>query len=362
MTRPTLFLLSLVAAFAAAAPAHAAESFLGVGSDGAAVRFTSQAPSTLSDPVPVAGLEPGDRIVALTPGLAVGRSGRLYRLRADLARVTPTRVLLPVQGDSFSIVADPELRQARFFSDAGQDVLVDLAAETTAPGPGLRSAAGEVLRPAVGRLRDGRLAGVIAGRPILYVETAPGSNVLEERRLRLRERVAFPSRLAVAGVGDQVYVVTGFAERLRFRQSKFLRIDPQTREVRGEAGPYFPREIRAVLPTGTVPDDTRPPRLRVLSAPRTLSLRDLREGRVRVRVRCDEPCSVFAATAVGGRTNAGSGATRATRRAFTIPLPRHGERELRLLRRGRARASLRISAVDFVGNTTRVERRVRIVR
>jgi mRNA-degrading endonuclease RelE of RelBE toxin-antitoxin system len=358
----TRFALTLLTLLALAAPAKAAESFLGVATEGPALRFTSQAPSTLGEPSAITGLDRGDRVVAMTPGLALGRSGRLYRLRADLLRATPTPALVALQGATFSVVATEEAAtQARVLSDAGQDVLVDLASGAVTPGPGLRSAAGEVLRPAVGRLRDGRLAGVVSGRPLLYTETAPGSNVLQERPLRLRDRVAFPHKLSVAVAGDAVYVVTGFAERLRRPQSQFLRIDLSTFEVRGEAGPYFPREIQAVLATGTIPDDNTAPRLRVLSAPRTLSLRRLRTGDYRVRLRCDEPCSVFVSTAVGGRSNAGSGATRATTPAFTVRLAPHSLRELRLLRLGRARARLRFFAADFAGNTRTIYRRVRIV-
>lgn len=362
MTRSALLLLTLLALLAAAAPAHAADSFVGVATEGPAVRFTSQAPSTLLGPDAVLGLDEGDRVLAMGPGLALGRSGRLYRMDAPRLRVTPTPAVVALQGDSFSLVPDPAAAQARVLSDTGQDVFVDLASGAVTPGPGLRSTAGEALRPAVGLARDGRLVGVVAGRPALYVETAPGSSVMEERRLRLRDRVAFPNRLSLAVAGNAAYVVTGFPEQLRRRQSQFLSIDLSTLEVRGEAGPYFPREIRTVVWTGSVPDDETAPRVRVLSAPRTLSLRRLRTGDYRVRLRCSEACSVFVATGVGGRSNAGSGATRVKTDPFTVRLAPHALRELRLLRLGRARANLRIYAGDFAGNARTIRLRVRIVR
>ena len=359
MTRSALLLL--LTFLLCAAPARAAESFLAVATEGPALRFTSQAPSTLSEPEGLRGLEPGDRVVAMTPGFALGRSGRLYRLRADLLQVTPTPAVVPLQGTTFSVVADDTGGRARVFSDAGQDAVADVATGTVTPGPGLRSAGGEALRPAVGRLRDGRLVGVVAGRPLLYVESAPGSNVLAERRLRLRERVAFPAKLAIAVTGDTVNVVTGFAERLRHPQSQLISIDLATLAVRGEAGPYFPREIRTLVSTGSVPDDERPPRVRVLSAPRSVTVRALRTGGVRIRLRCDEPCRVFVSTAVGGRPNAGSSASRLTARPFTLRLPAHSPREIALLRRARGRTYLRIFAGDFAGNGRTVNRRLRIV-
>ena len=363
MPRLALLLLTLVTALVAAAPAQAAESFLGVLADGRAVTFTNQTTNKTSSPRRIAGLEPGDRVVALTSGLALGRSGRLYRLRADLLRATPTRVQIPLEGANHSVIADPELIRARIFSDSGQDVYVDLVAETTTPGPGLRGPAGEPLRASVARLRDGRLAAIVPGRPALYVETAPGTNVMNERRLDLRDRVAFPNPVALGIAGDFAYALTGFPEELTPPQSRLLRINLTSGRVDGEGGPYFLRQLVAIVPTGTVPDDTTAPRLRVVSAPSTVSLRELRAGTVRVRVRCSEGCYVYAGTAVGGRSNSSVSATRATAGTLTLRLGRHTPRELRLLRIApRKRTFLRLSVYDFANNRRVVNKRVRIVR
>ena len=362
MTRFAPILAALVTALAAAAPARAAESFLGVLADGRTARFTSQAPTNITPPREVAGLEAGDRIVALTNGLAVGSSGRLYRFRADLLRATATRVLLPMQGRSFSVVVDPELTRARFLSDAGVDQVVDVRGETVSPGPGLRLESGAPVAPVVTLLPDGRLAGVVAGRPALYVETAPGSNVMAERPVLLRDRIAFPAPLAFAVAGATGYAVTGFPERTRLPQSRLLRVDLATGRVTGEAGPYFTRQLVTFASTGTVPDDVTPPRVRVLRFPRTVSLRTLRAGRVTLRLRCSEACFALASTAVGGRANASGASTRATAGTLTVRLPPHGRRERRLLWLGRDRAFIRLDVHDFVGNRRRIVRRVRVVR
>jgi hypothetical protein len=364
MTRFAPILAALVTALAAAAPAQAAESFLGVLADGRTVRFTSQAPTNITPPRAVSGLEAGDRIVALTNGLAVGGSGRLYRFRADLLRATATRVRLPMQGRSFSIVVDPEFTRARFLSDAGVDQVVDVRGETVTPGPGpgLRLESGAPVAPVVTRLPDGRLAGVVPGRAALYVETAPGSGVMAERPVALRDRIAFPPPLAFAVTSETGSAVTGFPESTRHPQSRLLRVDMATGRVTGEAGPYFTRQLVTFASTGAVPDDVTPPRVRVLRFPRTVSLRALRAGRVTLRLRCSEACYALASTAVGGRGNASGGSTRATAGTLTVRLPRHGRRERRLLWLGRDRAFIRLDVHDFVDNRRRIVRRVRVVR
>ncbi len=365
MPRSAALLLTLLAGLLAAAPAQAAERFLGVLADGRAARFTSQAPTALTTPRPIAGLARGDRVVALGAGHALGRSGRLYRLDTRALRATPTGARLDLQGASFSLLVDAAGSRARVLSDAGQDVLVDLAAGTTAPGPGLRTAAGQVVRPAAALLPDGRIAGVDTSRATLVTETAPGSNVVTETPLRnpREARLRLPGPNAFALAGGAGYLVSGFPPQQR-PQSRFLPVDLATGDVTGESGPYFFRELRAVLPLGTVADDRRGPRLRIVGAPRRVSLRALaRRGGFRLRVRCSEGCFVFASSAVGGRSNAAATRTTDVARTFTVRLPRLAGREVRLmrLRVGRT-AFFRVRGQDWAGNTAATARRFRVVR
>lgn len=363
MTRAAPVLLLVLLALVAAPSAHAAESFVGVLADGRAVRFTDQAPTAISSPRPIAGLARGDRVVALAPGLALGRTGTLYRLDARALRATSTGIRVALRGRGFSLVASPG--RARILSDAGQDLTVDLMTRGMTPGSGLRLATGAPVRATVSALPDGRLVGVEPYRGTMVTETVPGSGVVAEAPLRNErgDRLRFARHLGFATAGGAGYLLSGFPERTFRRQARFFRVDLSSAGTRGEGGPFFRREVVAIAPLGTVEDDRAAPRARFASAPRRVSTRALRrEGGVRLRIRCSEGCFAYGATAVGGRPNLAASASRDTAGTVTLSLPRLGRRELRLMRLGARRVNFRVTVRDWAGNQRIITRRFRLVR
>lgn len=364
---PRLLLLPLtLLALAVPAQAQAAESFLGVLADGRAVRFSDDAPTGLTTPRRITGLAEGDRVVALAPGLALGRSGRVYRFDTGATRATGTVAQVALRGTSFSLLLDPARTRARVLSNAGQDVTVDVASGATAPGAGLRTTAGQPLAPAATLPADGRLAGVDRARGTLVTETAPGSGVATELPLTTarRTRLTLAEPMAFAVASGRGYLLTALPGTGRVPQSRFIGIDLASGATTGEAGPYFFRRLVALLPAGPVPDDTRPPRASIVSAPRRVSLRDLAvAGRVRFRLRSSEAFQVFASTAIGGRSNIGTLISRDTPGTVTARLPRLSRQELRLMRFRLGRtATFRASVRDWAGNVRTVDRSFRVVR
>ena len=366
MTRLLLILLLGLAALATASPARAAESFTGVMVDGRAVSFDDESIPGLSAPRRIAGVAAGDRIVALSSDLALGRSGTLYVFDRQALRVSPTTARMRLTGKWFSLIADREGRFAQVVSDTGQHFLVDRANFSVTPGPGLRLTDGTLIRPAATLLPDGRIVGVEPARGTLVTETAPGSGAFTEVPVKnSREaRLQYESPLALSVAGGRGYLVSGLPGARRFKQSRLIRIDLATGRTTGESGPYFFRQFAALVPGGTAPIDTAAPRITWVSYPRTVRLRDLaRDGGVRFRVRCSEACSLVGSSGVGGRSNFGVGITRDMPGTVEIRLARHFERELRLLRfRLGKTIKLRVFARDFAGNTQTYDRNVRLVR
>lgn len=363
MPRVILTLVLLLAA-AFPAPASAAESFVGVLEDGRATRFTTPGYTAITTPKRIAGVARGDRIVALTRSVALGRSGRLYRFDARRLRATATGARIALRGTSFSVVELPGGR-VRVLSDAGLDVAVDPATGAEEAGPGLRRADGARIAPSVALLPDGRLTGVDAHRLALVTETAPGSGVMTETRLRtsgIVRRLEGPVSFALAG--GRATILSQLPRSLRVRQSQLLFANLADGALTGEAGPFFRRALRAIAPLGTVPDDRTPPQARFVGLPRTLSLRDLRvDRRVSIRVRCSAGCIVSASTGVGGRTNATTTAMRDTPGVVRVRLFGLNQREARLMRLRLGRTVVvRAFVMDWHGNRRTIERKVRLRR
>lgn len=360
------FALILIALLAVPAQADAAQQFLGVLQTGEAVKFTAEAPTSLSRARAFSGIERGDRVVAIAPGFALGRQGKLYVLDVGSLRARVTIARVQLRGTRWTLAVSPDRRRVRIVGNAGEDYLVDARDFSVAEGPGLRLAAnGALVQPAVTTLPDGRIAGVDRARRTLVTETAPGSGSLNETPLRAR----FPAGLdltdplSFAVAGNTGYAIASLGRPPR-RQSRLISIDLQTGAATGESGPFFYREIVAVTPLGIVPDDTKAPSVRLLGTPKTLSLRAMaRSGGVRFRVRCSEGCFVFAGTAIGGRSNIVTGRSTDMAGVLEFSLPRHTQRELRLLRlRLGKTAFIRVSARDWAGNVTVVQKRLRVTR
>ena len=365
MSRFAVIALALLALLAGAAPASADEAFLGVLSDGRAARFTNTALPAVTPPQRVSGLARGDRIVSLSANHALGSSGRIYRFAAGTRRATATGVDLALSGRNFSLVVDPGQNRARVVSDRGQDLVADLASGTVTAGPGLRTTSGAQITPVLALLPDGRLVGVDAIRNALVTEKERGSSVFAELPLRNRReqelQLAHPLQFAIAA--GRGYLLSGFPRPGRTPQSRLIQVDLATGQTTGEAGPFFFRELVALMALATVAPDRTAPRASFVDPPSRVSLRTVsRTGGLRLRVRCSEACSVFAATAIGGRRNAVSFATRDTAGVITVVPPGVRGRALRLMRlRLNKDIFLRATVQDMTNNAREISHRVRLV-
>jgi hypothetical protein len=358
--------LLITALLAFAAPAQAAESFLGVLSDGKLVRFSDEAPTALSTPKAVSGLKRGDRIVALAPGYALGRSGTLYILNSKLGRVTPSVAEVRLTGRSWTLAVLPDNRHVRVFSDTGEETVIDTANFSISPGPGIKLQDGTPVKLAATAMNDGRIVGVDPARGTLVSETAPGSGAATELPLRnTREvKLQFATPLSFAGAAGRGYILSGLPGTKLHPQSRLVKVDLATGRTTGESGPYFFRQLVSFAPLGSTPPDTEPPRIRFLDVPKTVSLRDLAKPyKVRFSVSCSEACQVLGGSAVGGRSNIVTVASRDTPGPLTLLLPRANAKELRLMRfRLGKTIKLRAFVRDWVGNSRIYDRDVRLVR
>jgi hypothetical protein len=381
MLRPRTLLTAALAGLAAAAfanPAGAAtQSFAGVLDDGRLVRFTSEAPTALTTPIPVRGLERGEQLLALGGHqgrlYGLGSSARLYTVDAATGLATPAAGGRPLaqglRGRRFSLAVSPDGTRARIVSDVGQDLFVDLTTGAETPGPGLRAEDGSPLRPAVTFAPDGRLVGFDLARRVAVRETSPDSGVLATTtppnvgRLFVfapREPAAYA--LDFAGRG---FLLSAFTDnRGRDRQSQLGRFEPATAPVATAFSGTFLRRLTTVGALGRVPDDERPPRA-VIRVPRTMSLRALlRTQEIPVRVRLDEAAQVVVSLRVGARSRAGFGLQTldipTTYRRLRLPL---NQRDRRVLRRAAGRRiRIVITTGDFAGNGRSVVRSTRLTR
>jgi hypothetical protein len=360
------FALVLLTLLATAAPASAAESFLGVLDDGRAVRFTDEAPTALTQPLRVPGLRSGDRIVALAPGFALGRSGTVYVLLEREVRVRETVARIPMEGRSWSVARMPGHSNLRVFASTGREFVVNLGNFSVSDGDGLRLQDGTPVRAAVTALPDGRLVGIDATRGTLVTETGPFADVVTELRLTNAHepRLQLEQPLTFSVAGGSGWLVAGLPGSSRRPQSRLIQVDLASGRTSREAGPFFFRRLRSVAPLGTARPDTTPPRVTWRDVPSRISLRRLaRNGGVRFSVRCSEACIALGGTGVGGRTNAVSSGSRDTAGTIRFSLPRHSAREIRLMRLRLGRTiKLRVFARDWAGNSRTYDRDVRLVR
>lgn len=385
--QPMLRRLILLAVLAAlAAPAHAgaqgpptavaplagtgaSTSFLGITTENLATQFFDTSPTKLRTPRRITGLAPGDRILTVTYGYALGRTGRLYRLSnvGGLApSVAPTPVQLSLLGQNFSLVALPT--GVRVLSDSGLDVLADPTTGQVVPGTGFRLADGTPVAGVWSLLSDGRMSGLAPRRGTLLTETAPGSGIVDEVRLGPSSRSPYDTaefRTPISWVvpRDQPvgFLLTRVPQISRV-QSMLVQVSLRTGRTVPRLAPFFRRGIQTMLPVGgTVPasaDDASAPKLSNIEVPRRISLRDLRVNyRVKVGARCSEGCILFAASAVGGRSNISRSVARDTPGKLRIALYGVRGRAYQLMKRRVGRtAIIRLRVSDFAGNTTIVDR------
>jgi hypothetical protein len=359
-----------------AAPAAAdTNTFAGILDDGRLVRFTSQAPTALTTPVPVRGMRQREQVLALAGRqgrlYGLGSAARLYAIDPVTARATPVaggvELAQGLRGRRFSLVISADGARARILSDVGQDVTVDLATGASTTGPGLRAEDGSAIDPTVTTGADGRLVGVDLGRRAGVQETAPGSGVAKAAALQGFARAftfppADPTAFAVGAADGVGYLLSAFSDRGRDRQSQLTRVNAGTGQATFAS--TFMRRLVTFGATGAVAEDERAPRARI-TVPRRMSLRSvLGRRRVPVTVRMDEGGQVLTSFRMGARDRAGFGLVTTdvptTYRGLDVPL---NLRDRRVLRRyvGR-RVRIAVTTNDFAGNGRTVIRQTRLTR
>ena len=368
--------LAFLALLGLPASAHGAEGFLGVLEDGRMVRFSSQAPASLTTPRSPVGMVPGERLIAVSNGprgpVGVGSNAQLYALDPDSGRAQAigTPFEQGLRGTRFSLAAGPGATSARLLSDVGQDLVVDLETGATRPGPGLtRADDGARVRPAADAAADGRLFGVQLGPATMLRETAPGSSVMEAGRLSLElpsdAPLAEPLGFAI-GADGRGYVLGAGGGNIRLRQSLLMVVDPATGAlVRAFRRPtfYFGRRVATIAALGRIPDDRTPPRV-TLRVPRTISVRALFSRDLPLSIRSDEGAQVTVSLWLGGR-QVGFGLTgRDTPGRFDVNNTLLvSKREKAALRRGVGRrVRILVGVNDQKGNIRRLARSARLTR
>ena len=123
---------AVLGAFAAAAPASAAETVYGLTAGDNLVTFSSDRPGTVSSPVAITGQGSGESFVGIDVRPATGQlygvtqagqSGRLYRIDPVTAKATAiTTQPFTLTGVDFGVDFNPVPDRVRIVSDTGQNL------------------------------------------------------------------------------------------------------------------------------------------------------------------------------------------------------------------------------------------------
>jgi Domain of unknown function (DUF4394)/Calx-beta domain len=205
--------MALLGAFAAAAPASAAETVYGLTAGDSLITFSSDRPGTVSSPTAITGQGPGETFVGVDVRPATGQlygvtqagqSGRLYRIdpvtgRATLITSTP----FTLTGVDFGVDFNPVPDRLRIVSDTGQnlrlnpntgnapavDTSLAFAGGSVDPNAGDTPMVGAVAytNPVPGNPtptsgpRDTLLYDLEAGNDVLVTQDPPNNGVLNTR-------------------------------------------------------------------------------------------------------------------------------------------------------------------------------------
>ena len=270
-SRTLLTTAALAAAVIAPSAANAAEGFTGVTAGGDVVQLHSDTGPGLTGIHAVTGLAAGERIVGLdrTPTgelLALTSAGNIASLDRDTGKATPkfpapvTAAVDPSAALTFAVA--PDGASARIIT-AGRDVVVNLATGAVANGPGLTFAAGDPhagaqAAPSLDYAADGRLIGLDAGQGAYAVQTAAGAATLQTLA-GVPFKTTEPARSTVASDGS-VWTATNLSDKPdRAKQSRLVRFDPATGQIRGQNGTFLLDRLDAIAADGPVADDKTPP-------------------------------------------------------------------------------------------------------
>jgi hypothetical protein len=351
------FLAAALAGLTLAAPAaaHAADAFVGVTGGNQLVHFSSDTIPGLSAATSIDGLPGGERIVALDAGasgelIALGRSGTLYGLDAAQHKVTRTAggFGLPIASESSATLSvAPDGKSARVIA-AGRDRTVDLTTgAVVADAPAVANVVADLGT-------DGVLRGVDPASNSIVTLDGAGEHTIASLGATTTHS---PTAVTTAADGA-LWITTGLSPRLRPpKQSSLLRFDPKTGKLRA-VDSYLFEQLDALAATGTVPDDTKAPKVSVHIPRQSVKSALKRRGYI-AEITTSEPGQTVMSARVGS-----------SYRAFGFATAIH-EGKLRVLassQQSRIRASaghrvrLHIAVHDWAGNTKILDRYFTLAR
>jgi Domain of unknown function (DUF4394) len=269
-SRTLLTTAALAAAVIAPSAAHAAEGFTAVTSTGDVVQLHSDSGPGLTGIHKVTGLAAGESIVGLdrTPAgelLGLTSAGNIASVDRDTGKATPkfaAPVTTAVAANApVTFAVAPDGASARIITP-GRDVVINLATGAATNGPGLTFAAGDPhagaqAAPALDYAADGRLIGLDAAQKAYAVQSAAGAATLQTLA-----GVPFPTieptRATVASDGS-LWTATNLSDKPNRTQSRLVRYDPATGQIRGQNGVFMFERLDAIAADGPVADDKTPP-------------------------------------------------------------------------------------------------------
>jgi hypothetical protein len=270
-SRTLLTTAALAAAVLAPSAANAAEGFTAVTSRGDVVQLHSDTGPGLTGIHKVTGLAAGESVVGLDRAptgalLGLTSAGNIVSVDRDTGKATakfPAPVTTAVAADApVTFAVAPDGASARIITP-GRDVVVNLATGAVTNGPGLTFAAGDPragaqAAPSFDYAADGRLIGIDRGQNVYAVQTAAGAATLQTLAA-----VPFPTieplRSTVASDGSVWTASNLSAKPDRAQQSRFVRFDPATGQVRAESAVLMDR-LDALTADGPVADDKTAPK------------------------------------------------------------------------------------------------------
>ena len=271
-SRTLLTTAALAAAVIAPSAANAAEGFTGVTSTGDVVQLHSDTGPGLTGIHKVTGLAGGESIVGLdrTPTgelLGLTSAGNIASVDRDTGKATPrfpAPVTTAVAGNApLTFAVAPDGASARIITP-GRDVVINLATGAATNGPGLTFAAGDPhagaqAAPALDYAADGRLIGLDGAQKAYAVQTAAGAATLQTLAAVPFATIE-PTRSTVASDGS-VWTATNLSDKPnRAPQSRLVRYDPTTGQIRGQNGVFLQERLDAIAADGPVANDKTAPK------------------------------------------------------------------------------------------------------
>ena len=313
-SRTLLTAAALAAAVIAPSAANAAEGFTAVTSAGDVVQLHSDTGPGETGIHKVRGLAAGERVVGLDRApsgelLALTSAGRIASVDRATGKATPkfaaavTAAVDPNAALTFAVA--PDGATARIIT-AGRDVTVNLTTGAATNGTGLTFAAGDAhagaqAAPSLDYAADGRLIGVDAGQSAYAVQTAAGAATLSTL-VPVPFKALEPLRSTVASDGS-VWTASNLTDKPnRPAQSRLVRYDPATGNVRGQNGAFLGVRLNAIAADGPVADDKTAPNA---TFPGTVLQRRVKRGQYSywtgLRIKTNEGGQTLASMRLNGK-------------------------------------------------------------